>query len=78
VEGVSLPTTFLDPRKLQVTIPADRVKSAAPSPFDAPGPQQAVGVFGDRTLAITVFNPPPEGGLSNSISLRIQGKWRAP
>ena len=33
------------------------------------------GVYGDRTVKITVFNRPPDGGTSNSVSLRVQAKW---
>jgi hypothetical protein len=75
VNNVSTPTTFINPRLIKATIPAALVKNAAPSPFDAPGPEQHVGVFGDRTIPISVYNPPPEGGVSNNISLRIRPKW---
>ena len=75
VNGVSMKTTFVGPRVIKTTIPAALVKSADPNPFDAPGPDQHTGIFGDRTLAITVFNAPPEGGTSNSISLRIRATW---
>ena len=75
VNGVSMPTTFVNPRVMKTTIPASIVRSAEPNRFDAPGPDQHTGVFGDRTAAIAVFNAPPEGGTSNSISLRIRAKW---
>lgn len=75
VNGVSVPTTFVNPRVIKAAIPASVVKSAEPNRFDAPGPDQHTGVFGDRTAVITVFNAPPEGGTSNSISLRIRAKW---
>ena len=75
VNGEAVPTTFVTPRVLKARIPAPFVNSAAPNPFDAPGPQQESGVFGDRTIKVTVFNAPPEGGMSNSISLRIRAKW---
>ena len=74
VGGISMLTTFVDPRTLKVTIPADVVARARPNRFDAPGPAQKVGVFGDRTALISVYNPPPEGGTSTSISLRIRAK----
>ena len=74
VGGISMPTTFVNPRTLKVTVPADAVVRATPNRFDAPGPAQRVGVFGDRTALISVYNPPPEGGTSTSISLRIRAK----
>lgn len=77
VDGVSLPTTFLSTRKLNVKIPANLVEKATPNPFVAPGPEQKVGVFGDRLLPITVFTSPPEGGTSNNVFLRIRAKWMA-
>ena len=75
VNGISVPTTFVDPRRLKARVPASTVRQARPNPFDAPGPAQNVGVFGDRTVPITVYTPPPEGGLSNRIQLRVQAKW---
>lgn len=77
VNGVSVATTFVDPRTLKASIAASVVRSATPNPFDAPGPDQATGVFGDRTVKVDVFNPPPEGGTSNSISLRVRASWMA-
>jgi hypothetical protein len=75
VDNVSMATTFVNPRVMRAKIPASLVKSATPNPFDAPGPEQHSGIFGDPTLSISVFNPPPEGGTSNSVSLRIRAKW---
>jgi hypothetical protein len=75
VGGIAMPTTFVNPRVIKTKVPASVVRSAEPSRFDAPGPDQHVGVFGDRTVPVVVFNAPPEGGASNSISLRIRGKW---
>jgi hypothetical protein len=75
VSGSSVPTTFVNPRTLRAKIPARLVRSALPNSFNAPGPVQNNGVFGDPTLPVTVFTPPPEGGVSNSISLRIRAKW---
>ncbi|MBI3941021.1 MAG: amidohydrolase family protein [Acidobacteria bacterium] len=75
VDGIGVPTTFVNPRTLKARIPAAAVGSATPNPFDAPGPDQYSGVFGDPTVPITVHNPPPEGGTSNSVSLRIRAKW---
>lgn len=75
IDGIAMPTTFVNPRVIKVRVPASLVKSAEPNPFDAPGPDQHSGIFGDRTIPITVFNAPPEGGTSNSISLRIRARW---
>ena len=74
VGGMSVPTTFVDPRTLKVTIPAEVFARATPNRFDAPGPAQRVGVFGDRTAPVSVYNPAPEGGTSTTISLRIRAK----
>jgi len=51
------------------------VARALPNRFNEPGPFQLNGVYGDRTVKITVFNRPPDGGTSNSVSLRVQAKW---
>jgi hypothetical protein len=75
VDGVSVRTAFVNPRVLKASIPASIVKSAEPNPFDAPGPDQQSGIFGDPTVLITVYNPPPEGGTSNGVALRIRAKW---
>jgi len=74
-DGISLKTTFESPRELKVVIPADMLERALPDRFRSPGPDQYVGIFGDRSLAITVFNPPPTGGMSDSVSLIVQAKW---
>jgi hypothetical protein len=70
-----MPTTFVNPRVIRARVPGSLVRSADPNPFDAPGPDQHTGVFGDRTIAVTVFNAPPEGGTSNNVSLRIRATW---
>jgi amidohydrolase family protein/IPT/TIG domain-containing protein len=75
VDGVSVPTTFVNIRTLKATIPASVVARALPNRFNEPGPYQLNGVYGDRTVKITVFNRPPDGGPSNSVSLRVQAKW---
>jgi hypothetical protein len=75
VDGVSVPTTFVNIRTLKARIPAGAVARALPNRFNEPGPFQLNGVYGDRTVKITVFNRPPDGGTSNSISLRVQAKW---
>ena len=75
IDGVSVATQFVDPRSVKIRVPADLVRQATPNPFNAPGPYQNNGIFGDRTVAITVFNGPPEGGTSNPVFLRIRPKW---
>jgi hypothetical protein len=75
VDGVSVPTTFVNIRTLKARIPAGSVARSLPNRFNEPGPFQLNGVYGDRTVRITVFNRPPDGGTSNSVSLRIQAKW---
>ena len=74
VDGVSVPTTFVNIRTLRARIPAGVVTRALPNRFNEPGPFQLNGVYGDRTVKITVFNRPPDGGTSNSVSLRVQAK----
>ena len=75
VDGVSVPTTFVDIRTLKARIPAGAVARALPNRFNEPGPFQLNGVYGDRTIKVTVFNRPPDGGTSNSVSLRVQATW---
>jgi len=41
-----------------------------------PGPEQHAGVYADRTVKITVYNGPPGGGTSNSVSLGVFAKGR--
>lgn len=77
VDGVSVPTTFVNIRTLKAKIPAAMIAKAVPNRFTMPGPEQRIGIYGDRTLKITVFNFPPDGGSSNSVSLRILAKWMA-
>jgi hypothetical protein len=77
VDGVPVPTTFVNIRTLRAKIPAAAVSRALPNRFNAPGPEQNNGVYGDKTVKIAVFNGPPDGGLSNSVSLRVVAKWMA-
>jgi hypothetical protein len=67
VDGISVKTTFRDPRHLEFDLPADVIARATPNPYSAPGPVQNVGIIGDRAVAVHVFNPPPEGGTSNTV-----------
>ena len=75
VEGVLLATEFVGPRELRATIPAHLMEQALPDRFRSPGPDQYVGIFGDRTLSVTVLNPPPTGGVSGAISLIVEASW---
>ncbi len=77
VDGVTLATTFESPRRLRATLPATFMERALPDRFSSAGPDQKVGVYGDRSASITVFNPPPSGGASNRVSLMIQAKWHS-
>jgi len=60
-----------------VLVPLAIVARAAPHRFNYPGPEQHPGIYGDRTVKITVYNGPPDGGTSNSVSLRVFAKWLA-
>ena len=62
IDGISVKTTFRDPRHLEFDLPAGAIARATPNPYSAPGPVQNVGIIGDRAVAVHVFNPPPEGG----------------
>ena len=77
VDGVALATTFDGPRKLRARISSSFTEAAVPDRFRSPGPYQNVGIFGDRSLSITVFNPPPTGGESSSIALIVESKWHS-
>ena len=74
IDGVPAPTTFVDIRTLKAKIPAAVVATALPNRFIEPGPEQLTGIYGDRTVKISVFNPLPDGGLSGSISVRVTAK----
>jgi len=67
VDGISVKTTFRDPRHLEFDLPASAIARATPNPYRAPGPVQNNAIIGDRAVAVTVFNPPPEGGTSNAV-----------
>ena len=77
VDGAPMPTTFVDIRTLKARVPANVVARAVPHRFAYPGPEQQPGIYGDRTVKITVYNGPPDGGTSNSVSLRVFAKWLA-
>jgi Amidohydrolase family len=67
VDGISVKTIFRDPRHLEFDLAASAIARATPNPYSAPGPVQHVGIIGDRAVAVHVFNPPPEGGISNTV-----------
>jgi hypothetical protein len=67
VDGVSVKTIFRDPRHLEFDLPAHAIARATPNPYFAPGPAQNAGIIGYRAVSIHVFNPPPEGGISNTV-----------
>src|SRR6266705_3375065 len=67
VNGVSVKTGFLGPRQLEFEMPASAIERAGPSPYFAPGPTQSTAPIGDRAVSVHVFNPPPEGGTSNTV-----------
>ena len=76
VDDVAVPTTFVDIRTLKAKIPASVVAQPIPDRFVlSTNPYQRVGVYGDRTLKITVLTGPPDGGTSNSVSLKVLAKW---
>ena len=77
VDGAPVPTTFVDIRTLKARVPANVVARSTPHRFNYPGPEQQPGIYGDRTVKITVYNGPPDGGASNSVSLRVFAKWLA-
>jgi Amidohydrolase family len=71
VDGVSVKTTFRDPRRIEFDLPATAIERATPNPYFAPGPAQNTGVIGYRAVSIHVFNPPPEGGTSNTVQQMV-------
>jgi hypothetical protein len=72
IDGVSVKTIFHDPKRVEFVLPARFVERATPNPYVAPGPAQDVDVLGYRALNVRVFNPPPEGGMSNAISQLVR------
>jgi len=71
VDGVSVKTFFRDPRHLEFDLPAHAIERATPNPYFAPGPAQSTGIIGYRAVSIHVFNPPPEGGISNTVQQMV-------
>jgi hypothetical protein len=71
VDGVSVKTIFRDPRHVEFDLPARAIARATPNPYSAPGPAQNTGIIGYRAVSIEVFNPPPEGGTSNTVQQAV-------
>src|SRR5207237_4006602 len=71
---IQLATTFVDAQTLRARVPADMVTKALPNRFNAPGPGQNNGVYGDRTVKVRVSNGLTEAA-SNSLSLRVVANW---
>jgi hypothetical protein len=74
VNGVSVKTRFIDPRRLEFEMPASAIERATPNPYFAPGPAQSPAPIGYRAVSVHVFNPPPEGGTSNTVHQLILPK----
>ena len=77
VDGITLATTFESPSRLRVTVPASFIETALPDRYRMAGPDQNVGVHGDRSISVAVLNPPSNGGISNDIWLLIAAKWHS-
>ncbi len=77
VDGVSLATRFENQSRLRTAIPASFIETVLPDPYRMAGPDQRVGVHGDRSLSVAVFNPTPSGGVSNTIWLQVSARWKA-
>lgn len=75
VDGISVRTDFINPRRIEIELPAELMASPRPDPYRAPGPAQRTGIVGYRTIEIHAFNPPPEGGASNSVHLMVEPDW---
>ena len=68
VNGVSLPTTFVEPRRLKARVPADIVRTAEPQYFGAHGPPQRTGVMADRIIPIYGLHPSSgSGGIEQGV-----------
>jgi hypothetical protein len=72
IDGVSVRTVFRDPKRVEFDLPARLIERATPNPYVAPGPAQNIDVLGYRSLSVRVFNPPPEGGMSNAIGALVR------
>ncbi len=76
IDGISVKTTFVSPRRVEFDLPAALMANPRPDPYRAPGPYQETGIVGYRSIEIHAFNPPPEGGTSNSVHLMVRPAGR--
>ena len=74
VNGVSVKTTFVDPRKLEFEMPGERDRAGdTRTRIPRPGrPEPGADRLSRRP--VHVFNPPPEGGTSNTVNQMIVPK----
>lgn len=72
VNGISVKTNFINPRRVEIDLPAELFEKATPDPYRSPGPYQEFNIVGYRGIQIHAFNPPPEGGTSNTINLMVR------
>ncbi len=72
VNGISVKTEFINPRRVEFDLPASLFARATPDPYSSPGPYQGSNIVGFRGIEIHAFNPPPEGGVSNTINLMVR------
>ncbi|MGY8813813.1 MAG: amidohydrolase family protein [Gammaproteobacteria bacterium] len=71
VNGRSVKTHFINPRRLEFDIPLSLLKSAI-DPYRSPGPFQEPGIVGFRSVEVHVYSPPPVGGTSDSVHLMVR------
>ncbi len=72
VNGISVKTYFINPRRIEFDLSASLFKESAPDPYRSPGPFQEFNTIGYRGIKIHAFNPAPEGGTSNTINLMVR------
>ncbi len=72
VNGISVKTEFISPRRVEFDLPAGLFAKATPDPYRSPGPFQEFNIVGFRGIEIHAYNPPPEGGISNPINLMVR------
>ena len=72
INDISVKTYFINPRRVEFDLPAEMIASASPNPYVSPGPYQQDALIGYFAVNIHVFNPPPVGGTSNTISVMVK------